>query len=449
MPDKEKTRVLVVDDEESILAVISQVLGENGYEVTMAASGKEAWRIFQDNPFPLVITDIVMNEMTGIELLQKIKENHPEVQVIIMTSHASLDTAVNALRSGAYDYLFKPFEDVDMILVVTGRAVEKVKLISENRQLIEQLNKKSDELEHRVQERTDELDRSNVQLKREVEEHKQTAAALRQAKEAADAASRAKSEFLANMSHEFRTPLNHIIGFTELVAHGTLGELTKEQEQYLKNSLTSSRHLLAMVNEILDLSKVETGLMAIEPSEVDMKRLFHECLGMFKEKVNSRNIALSADIKGVPLTIVADERKIRQIIYNLLSNAVKFTPDNGTVRLKARKVGCEIRPGLRRQDPQHLKIVQQLQRDVADAGKDRESCLEISVTDSGIGINGEDLQRIFNRFEQIDGSINRKHEGTGLGLSLTKAFVEMHGGKIWAESQGKDQGSTFRFVIPI
>jgi signal transduction histidine kinase len=439
----------VVDDEESLLAVISQVLSNSGYEVTAAASGEEAWEIFQTDPFSLVITDIVMKEMTGIELLQNIKQLSPETQVIIMTSYASLDTAVNALRSGAYDYLFKPFEDLDIISAVTDRALEKVQLIAENRLLIEKLNRKGDDLERRVTERTHALDQANVQLKREIEQRKRTAVALQQAKDAADAASRAKSEFLANMSHEFRTPLNHIIGFTELVANQKMGPLLEEQEQYLNNALISSRHLLAMVNDILDLSKVETGKMAFEPSAVEMKLLFHNCLSMFQEKVKSHNIELTADIGQTPDSLVVDERKLRQVIYNLLSNAVKFTPDNGAVRITARKVKHRIRPGLREQDPQYLKIIEKTPSNGADSGNGQQDCLEVSVADTGIGINAEDLKRIFNRFEQIDGTINRKHAGTGLGLSLTKALVEMHGGKIWAESKGKDQGSTFRFVIPI
>jgi len=449
MSNEEKIRVLVVDDEESLLAVLSQVLSKSGYEVTAAASGEEAWEIFQTDSYPLVIADIVMKEMTGIELLQKIKGKCPETQVIIITSYASLDTAVNALRSGAYDYLFKPFEDLEMISAVTARAVEKIKLISENQQLIEKLNKKGDELEQRVEERTSELNRTNKQLKREIEEHKRTAGELKKAKEAADSASRAKSEFLANMSHEFRTPLNHIIGFTELVADKRFGELNENQEDYLKDALISSRHLLAMVNDILDLSKVEIGKITIEPSEVNMKVLLQNCLSMFKEKVKNHNIILSSDIERAPDTIIADERKMRQIIYNLLSNAVKFTPDNGTVSVNAHKIACKIRPGLRQADPQYLKIVEEFENYGTDSNNDHENCLEVSVTDSGIGIKGKDLKRIFNRFEQIEGSINRKFAGTGLGLSLTKALVEMHGGKIWAESKGKDQGSTFRFIIPM
>ena len=449
MSNEEDIRILVVDDEESLLAVISQVLSKHGYDVTPAASGEEAWEIFQKDPFPLVITDIVMKEMTGIDLLQKIKEICPMTQVIIITSYASLDTAVTALRSGAYDYLFKPFEDLEVISAVTNRAVEKIKLTSENQQLIEKLENKSDELEQRVNQRTAELIKINEQLKKEIVEHRRTAEELRRAKESADAANRAKSEFLANMSHEFRTPLNHIIGFTEIVADKKFGTLNEAQGKYLNYALKSSRHLLSMLNDILDLSKVETGKMELESSQVNLKLLIQYSMNIFKERAKEHNIVMSADVEQAPETISADERKLQQIIYNLLSNAVKFTPDEGKVNLNVRKVACKIRPGRRQADPQSLQIIEEIRKESSEPKNNHENCLEISVSDTGIGIQSEDLKRVFNRFEQIDGSTSRKYKGTGLGLSLTLALVEMHGGKIWAESKGKDQGSTFRFIIPV
>ena len=164
--------ILVVDDEESLLAVLSQVLERDGFNITTAKSGEEAWEIFQQTPFPLVITDIVMQGMTGIELLEKIKQIRSDAQVIIMTSYASLDTAVTAMRAGAYDYLFKPFEDLTVITAVAGRAAEKIRLIAENKSLVEELKEVNSELEIRVEERTVELAEKNQALKKEIEERK-------------------------------------------------------------------------------------------------------------------------------------------------------------------------------------------------------------------------------------------------------------------------------------
>jgi signal transduction histidine kinase len=213
--------------------------------------------------------------------------------------------------------------------------------------------------------------------------------------------------------------------------------------------LQSSKHLLNLLNDILDLSKVENGKMEFNPSQIDLKKLIKNSMNMFKEKAKEHNIVLSSDIDKAPETIKADERKLQQIIYNLVSNAVKFTKDNGKVSLTARKVVCKIRTRLRQTDAQSLQNSEELAKDNSEPKNNRVSCLDISVTDTGIGLEPEHLKRVFNRFEQIDGSVSRKHMGTGLGLSLTSALVKLHGGKIWAESKGKDKGSTFRFIIPV
>jgi signal transduction histidine kinase len=272
---------------------------------------------------------------------------------------------------------------------------------------------------------------------------------LNLAKMAADKANNAKSEFLANMSHELRTPLNHIIGFTEIVLEKNFGELNEMQEEYLNDVHHSSRHLLSLINDILDLSKVEAGKIELEPSNCNLKMVLENSLVMIKEKAMKHRIRLTMDMDGVPETIKADERKLKQIIYNILSNAVKFTPDGGEILLTANRVTrSESRVGAERQsrfieDP---VLVHPTTDNAQDATGEY---IEISVADTGIGIRPEDTDRIFNPFEQIDGSLSRKYQGTGLGLSLTKCLIELHGGTIWVESEGEGKGSIFSFIIPV
>ena len=247
--------------------------------------------------------------------------------------------------------------------------------------------------------------------------------------EIAERANQAKSEFLANMSHELRTPLNHIIGFTELVLDKSFGDLVPKQEEFLNDVHNSSIHLLSLINDILDLSKVEAGKMDYKPTEIRIKEVLESSLNMIKEKAYNHCINLSTELNDIPDTIQADERKLKQILYNLLSNAVKFTPDNGQIILKAKRISCigKQRPSLAHPYKDYMKI---------------------SVKDSGIGIDKENLERILQPFEQVDNSASRKFQGTGLGLSLTKRLVDLHGGKLWAESAGKDKGTTFFFCIP-
>jgi signal transduction histidine kinase len=240
----------------------------------------------------------------------------------------------------------------------------------------------------------------------------------------ARAANRAKSEFLANMSHELRTPLNHIIGFTELVVDKNFGELTEIQEEYLSDVLESSRHLLSLINDILDLSKVEAGKLGVQLSTVDPRGLLENSFAVIKEKAISHGTRLTLDLDGLPDAIRVDERKLKQILYNLLSNATKFTPDGGEIVLSAKAVDEK---GTRMGLPDYL---------------------EISVKDTGIGLKRGDLERIFDPFEQVDSTIGRRFQGTGLGLALTRSFVKLHGGKIWAESEGEGKGSTFVVLLP-
>ncbi|MBF0318503.1 MAG: response regulator [Nitrospirae bacterium] len=229
---------------------------------------------------------------------------------------------------------------------------------------------------------------------------------------------RLKSEFLANMSHELRTPLNAIIGFSEVLKDGILGELGDGQKEYITDIFTSGQHLLSLINDILDLSKIEAGKMTLDIDRIHILSMLENSLSIVKEKAQAHNIRLKLSVEDSVGEVLADARKLKQIVYNLLSNAVKFTPVDGAVNLDA-----------------HVTTV--------DGGK----YLELSVTDTGIGMSEEGMKKLFRPFEQIDGSLSRKYEGTGLGLAMVKRLVELHGGMIGVESE-EGKGSKFTVLIP-
>jgi len=268
---------------------------------------------------------------------------------------------------------------------------------------------------------------------------------LIEAKKIAESASLAKSEFLANMSHELRTPLNHIIGFTELLITKNFGELNDVQEEYLGDIQHSGRHLLDLINDILDLSIVEAGKLELDLNDVNMKQLLENSCIMIKEKAVKRSIRLSLNTDGIPEIIRGDERKLKQIMYNLISNAAKFTPAGGEIQVIA-----DLTNGSKRTDQGDQRILPQQPLSHMPYPPEG-SCqfLRISVVDTGIGIGPKDHERIFNRFEQVDGSSSRMYQGTGLGLALTRELIELHGGRIWVESEGENRGSTFRFLLPV
>jgi signal transduction histidine kinase len=285
------------------------------------------------------------------------------------------------------------------------------------------------------------LENKVVELKEAEKALRESEKELRQAKEIAEGANKSKSEFLANMSHELRTPLNHIIGFTELVVDKNFGDLNETQEEYLTDALHGSKHLLSLINDILDLSKVEAGKLELEPTDVNLKMLLENSLIMITEKTMKHNIKLSTQIDGIPEAITADERKLKQIMYNMLSNAVKFTPDGGSITLAA-KLGTGYSV------VENGNADEQTSTQYTRPNPDR-NFVEISVKDTGIGLKREDLERVFNVFEQIETSASKKYPGTGLGLSLTKQLVELHGGRIWADSDGEGKGAIFSFIVPI
>lgn len=293
-------------------------------------------------------------------------------------------------------------------------------------------------LEKEVEQRTLELRETNAELTRIVSE-------LKVAKDVAEAANLAKSQFVANMSHEFRTPLNHIIGFIEMIVDRHFGDLTKEQSEYLNICLQSSRHLLLLINDVLDLSKVEAGKLVLQPDIIALYNLIDGIRKRFDDQGRKKNIQLKTELDKMPEYIVADERKLRQVLYNLLSNAFKFTPDGGNITLKACVLSFKSDRVI--DNPPETG---RLPASLDDAFRYvHPYCLWVTITDTGIGMRPEVLKKIFNPFEQIENLYTRLHDGTGLGLALSKSFVEIHGGVIWAESDGENKGSRFDFVIPV
>ena len=303
--------------------------------------------------------------------------------------------------------------------------------------------------EKKLREQNIELSHSRLELKESAEQLEKKNVALKLAAKQAQESDRMKSEFLANMSHELRTPLNHIIGFTELIVDKKFGDLNEIQQEYLNDVLQSSNYLLSLINDILDLSRIEAGKLKLVVADVNIRMLMENSLNMIREKARNHKIKLSLRMDSVIEKLKADERNLKQVMYNLLSNAVKFTPDGGAVNVSVQLVEREARPGRRREDAGSYQIIINSMQTNGPYSRNLIKCIEFTVTDTGIGIGAEDQARIFKRFEQADGSIRKKFNGTGLGLSLCKNIVELHGGRIWAESEGKGKGSTFCFVIPI
>jgi len=375
---QDKPIVLVVDDEEGIRTLLKRILTKAGYDVVAVANGQEALDKVSRLQVRVVLSDIKMPDISGIELLGKLTANHPDICVIMATGVTDIQTAVDAIKLGAYDYINKPFNQKDLVMRVQ-KAIEKL------------------ELDEKLKESAAELE-----------------VALRDAR----AANQSKSEFLASMSHELRTPLTAILGFSEVLQEGYFGKVNNKQKEYLNDIHESGQHLLSLINDILDLAKIEIGKMELERGPVVVKKLLENSLVMIREKANNHSIELEIDlapeIEG--LNIQADERKLKQITFNLLSNAAKFTPDGGHIQLSAK---CE-------------------------GGR-----LVVAVTDNGIGIPPEKQEKVFGDFYQAESSLKGKTPGTGLGLPLSRKMVQMHSGKLWCESEGEGKGSRFVFTLPL
>ena len=362
--------LLIVDQDLGFAERLGRMLEPIGIAAVCADTPERGFAALRNPPrgreaTPVALIDVHFGRLGGgVDLIPRLRAKHPELICVLMTAGIDAETAIEALRGGTYDCLDKAAGS-GALHAVLDRCYDRVALQREREAAYE---------------------------------------ALRAAKEEAEAASRGKSGFLATMSHELRTPLNAIIGFSEMMMHEVLGELGNERYRaYVADIHASGTHLLQIINDILDLSKAEAGKLELHEDVFDIRETIRSVRKLIAARMSdaapSCTVALPNDL---PL-LLADERKIKQVLLNLVCNAVKFTPAGGRVEIAA--------------------------RNGRDAG------LTVTVLDTGIGVARHDLPRILLPFEQVDTKFSREHEGTGLGLPLVKAIMELHGGGLDLSSE--------------
>lgn len=422
-------RILIAEDSPTQAERVRLLLEGEGYRVEVVPNGREGLRRLRAAPPELIISDVVMPEMDGYAFCQAVKSNArtKRIPFVLLTQQNTPEDIIRGLEQGADNFITKPFED-DYLLERVRRIFEHLDLRRKDHRGVEvklrvagrdiAITTDKQQIIELLFSTFDELGNANAALlARECDLEAKTRE-LQDVNSRLEEASRHKSEFLANMSHELRTPLNSIMGFSEVLKGETVGPLTPKQARYVGHIHQSGRHLLQLINDILDLSKVEAGKFVLEPQPLDVAATLEDILviarGLAHKKAQSIEVAIEPDLP--PLQ--ADPVRFKQTLFNLLSNAVKFTPEQGRITLAARRA-----PGA----PDYL---------------------ETRVTDTGIGIKPADLPRLFQEFVQLEAAASKRYEGTGLGLALTKRLVELHGGRIWAKSEGEGRGSTFTFVLP-
>ncbi|MFC1852883.1 response regulator [candidate division CSSED10-310 bacterium] len=424
------TKILVIDDSESMRNLISETLSKEGYAVDVASDGISAIRKIKNNPYDLITLDVEMPGLRGIEVLRIIKKIDMRIYVIMVTSIATIQTAINAIRQGAYDYITKPFDTDDMILSIK-RALEQRRLFIENQQLMKHLQQMNEELEKKVLDRTRKLEESKRQLQvyatQLEKKHDELGVAYEELKEL----DRMKSEFITVASHELRTPLVAIQGYNSIMLKEKLGPLTERQQKGLLVSEANIARLSNIVKDILDIARIDEKKLSLKFKAVDIKNIIEQVIHEMTPLVDERNQEIYSLIKEFHPSAYIDENRIIQVLTNLIMNAIRFTPDNGKISLDAKLAG--------------------------DSGPDK-NFIKVSVIDTGIGIPEEYYGKIFDRFFEIQsseyhssGTTEFRSSGSGLGLSIVKGIIEEHGGRVEVVSNLSTGGvgSTFSFTVPV
>ena len=488
-------RVLYIEDETALARLVQHRLVAEGYEADLAATAREGLERYDPARHDVVVVDYHLPDATGLAVLEELVRRGTGVPVVVVTGAGSEEVAVQAMKLGASDYIVKESAThfFSLLPQVVARAVQQRRLLEEKRRVEERMRsilRSIDDLVlvidhegrfidvhapaggavgpawvgrgfaevlsaegvHCLSEAIAKVMRGDgaaqfdcrlgdrpeaawydakvsplrdasgafagiTVVARDITARRRDEDRLRLAKQEAEAASRAKSELLAGMSHELRTPLTAIIGYAEILQYEYFGPVNERQRQQLDIVLRCSHHLLELINDILDIAKIEAGRVELEYGTVDLGALAAHSLTLMRETAARRHIRLDASVPpGAAVTLPADERRVKQVLFNLLSNAIKFTPEGGSVTVSVRRA---------------------------------EAAAEVCVADTGIGLAAEECDRIFESFYQVRRPDLPKVSGSGLGLSLARQIVELHGGAIRAESDGVGKGSRFVFTLPL
>ena len=447
-PAPPPVEILIAEDSPTQAQRLKHILEQQGYLVTHAANGRLALAAAQHHQPTLIISDVVMPEMDGYELCRRIKADPAlgDIPVILTTTLSDPQHVLHSLECGAENFIAKPYDGHSLLGRVqfalhnrqppqTGRTDPGAEIVfdgqrhiitADRAQILHLLISSYDAAFQRNQELDRahaELGRINTALGAVITEHQTTAAALHAAHEELGhvnaelaQASRLKDEFLANMSHELRTPLNAILGLSEALLEQHAGQLSPRQIPSVTTLSTSGHHLLALINDILDLSKIEAGKLELKLAPLNVEDFCQSCLDFVRTQAAQKKIDVTFEPDGRVPTFPADAKHFKQVLVNLLTNAVKFTPAGG-------RIGLSV------------------------AAPTGEAIVRFTVWDTGIGIAPEDAIKLFHAFTQIDSGLNREQAGTGLGLALVAKLVELHGGSVALESElGK--GSRFIVTLP-
>jgi signal transduction histidine kinase len=394
-------RVLVADDSEAIREMLGSFFANLGFHTDLAADGQAAVDLFKAHPYDVIVCDLQMPHREGLDVLAQVKAIDPEVQVIILTGHATLETAIQALRLGAYEYQFKPVEDMEVFSRLVQRAYRHRCLLRENKRLLAQLQEANAQLESEVDKRTRELQSANESLRN---------------------LDRLKSDFVSVVSHELRTPLAVITLEAQMLASDMQFSPDKLHEIH-QALLVSARRLQIQIDDLLDFALIERGELELKFTACSINQIVRDVVDFYSARAAEKHLKMTLNLPPTAqLSVVADGPRLRSALMHLVDNAIKFTPEHGTVTVSV-----------------HSMVF------VPDT---ETPAIAIAVRDTGIGIPAETQQNLFTAFNQADMSTTRRFGGMGMGLALAQRIVEAHGGKITFKSDA-GQGSLFALWIPV